>query len=184
MSHIPYSTGLIPLMIDAEQVIDNHTMMRCLYFSVQFKDPLNDWNIELDEINYPCIMLHLEAIITGINTFTCAKDIDEMYNSIEGNGQLMLGIDDVWVPKSWFGISAPIRQGDIYRVSPKMFSMCWSFRNDRISMSSLFMRAEMELAKSDSMFMAFSVQETALFKEWSSKQIDESRMIYLEQIQE
>ena len=182
---------MIPVIVDVRRNIDGMEMVRCSYYSVQSDEPLDDWNLGLGGRSYPILLLHLEAIIlgppNGRRKFSDQSDFDAMYDSIEGepgspndNG-LFVDINDIWIPLGWFG-SIELQQGLVFRIPSNLFSLCWKFRNERISTDE-FLELRNELLLEDRqrekrMRLKFSRPESEVLGQWTQTQIDNSRERY------
>lgn len=173
------TSSRIPIVTDVIRNIDGLEMVRCSYFSIQSDTPLPDWNITIDETTSPILLLNLEAIIVGPlqenDEFRDAGDIESMYEIAEQVEGLFVDINDIWVPLTWFG-NADILQGTVFRISQSRFTICWKLRNDSIA----FEDFKSELENTFKPEMQFSETETLAFREWTKRQINNSRELYHE----
>lgn len=175
----------IPVIADTIRNIDDFDMVRCLYYSVQSDDPLPNWSLTMQGSHFPILLLNLEAIIMGppndALVFNRASDVNEMYNFIEEQTQLFVDINELWIPIKW--INNNIKQGMVFRIPPTLFTLCWQFCNNRISVSDLFDNVK-AIEPNDQSFsvsggmVAYSDHETRVFNEWTNMQIEQSQKNY------
>lgn len=172
-------TTFIPIIVDVERNIDGIKMIRCSYYSIQSDEPMPNWSLNIGRNNAAMLLLNLEAILLGSpdspDNFRNVNDIDAMYYLVEEHEGLFVDINDIWVPKRWFG-KDDLKQGLLFRISQESFSWCWKFRNDVISAEE-FLAFEKEMKDS---YLRFSEEETNAFYMWTEKQILQSRDIYQE----
>ncbi len=167
----------IPIIYDTIRNIDNHKMLRCNYFSVQTDEPLPNWHLGINNESYPILLLNLEAIIIGApkspELFRNPLDIDDMYNSIEENTDLFVDINDIWIPQDWFKLGNFI-PGSVFRISQKLFTSCWKYRNDQIDVNEFIS----SFNEKEDGIISFSEDESAVYNEWTKLQIQQSQEIY------
>lgn len=181
-------TVKIPIIYDAIREIDGIPMLRCTYYTVQTDEPLSNWSLDLENKTYPILLLNLEAIIIGapqsLKMFRNPFDIDGMYELIEDNTDLFVDINDIWVPHSWFKYRE-YNPGSVFRLRRDLFTYCWRYRNDQISMhefienKSIINLKILAEEKQQSM-LDYSEEESIAFQNWSSTQIQKSQEKYRE----
>ena len=176
----------VPVIIDVERNIDGYPMIRCSYMSVQADEPVPQLHLEANDATFPILLLNMEAIILGTpggsDVFDNVDDIERMYDYVEAEEKLFLDINDIWIPKAWFGKNR-IRQGLLYRMPVDRFVNCWKLRNDKISSEEMFKEEDIlddavVYKYADTPVMEYSEQESNAFNNWTKKQIERSREIY------
>ena len=172
----------IPIVYDTIREIDGQKMLRCTYFTVQTDEPLPNWYLNLGNTTYPILLLNLEAIIIGApkspEMFRNPLDIDDMYEFIEKNTDLFVDINDIWVPHSWFKFKE-FKPGSVFRLRSDLFTYCWKFRNDQISIYEFIENESiLNLKEREERMVYFSEEESTAFNKWTSSQILQSQEIY------
>lgn len=178
----------IPIISDVVRNIDGYKMVRCSYFTIQSDEPLFNCSLKIGNLNYPILLLNLEAIILGSPNnpfeFKNMVDINEMYEFIEEGDLLFVDINDIWIPIEWFG-EIEIKQGMVFRIPGERFSICWRLRHDKISIEEMFSKENIKDKDVKINFLheppvRFSEKETQAFNQWTNLQIEQSRKRYEE----
>lgn len=175
----------IPVVIDAERVVDGEEMVRVTYFAVTTDAPAAVWEVELP----PVAQLHgigalgLAGVVysalregkdPGAGTveydlFTEADDVAAIFALEESGMPLTVQVEDVWMPRDWFD-AEPVR-GDVYRVALDAFQTAYRYTAGIIGPDRL-----LELDVSGQ--VVSSPLETVAVTQWSQDQIDASRRAF------
>lgn len=172
----------IPVVYDTIREIDGHQMLRCSYFTVQTDEPIPNWNLDLGSESFPILLLNLEAIIIGSpkspDMFRTPLDIDDMYALIEETAGLFVDINDIWISHSLFKFKE-FKSGSVFRLDRELFTYCWKYRNDQISISELIENEIILSSKErEQSLVYYSEEESDAFKNWTSMQIQQSQELY------
>ncbi|HEU5111767.1 MAG TPA: hypothetical protein VFU96_00540 [Acidimicrobiia bacterium] len=175
----------IPVVIDAERVVDGAEMVRVTYFAVTTDAPAAVWEVELPSVAqlHGIGALGLAGVIYSamresrgpgpetveFDLFTDADDIAAVFALEESGMPLTVQLEDVWMPRIWFE-DEPAR-GDVYRVALEPFQDSYRYTAGTIAPDVL-----LELDVSGQVIS--SPVETEAVKQWSQDQIDASRRAF------
>ena len=132
----------IPVVIDAERVVDGEEMVRVTYFAVTTDAPAAVWEVELPAVAqlHGIGALGLAGVIYGASArcrqtegpttvdfdlFMDADDVAAIFALEESGTPLTVQVEDVWMPRSWFD-DEPVR-GDVYRVALEVFQAAYRY---------------------------------------------------------
>ena len=175
----------IPVVVDAERVVDEAEMVRVTYFAVTTDAPAAVWEVELPAVAqlHGIGALGLAGVIysamresrgPGTETvefdlFTDADDIAAIFALEESGMPLMVQVEDVWMPRAWFGDE--VARGDVYRVGLEAFQDAYRYTAGAIDPDAL-----LELDVSGRVIS--SPVETEAVRQWSQDQIEASRRAF------
>jgi len=164
----------VPLIVDDVRKGPNFSIVRCSFFTIETDMPSSDWRMTLGNHRISFYLLGLSGVIwrpmRGI-IFGKPSQIDELFELIERDPILSVGVNDIWFPFSLF--NECVRRGDVYRVSEELFKMGYLFRRDRVSKEEFFDYCER--SRHD---LRESTKETESFRRWSSMQIERAKESY------
>ena len=175
----------IPVVIDAERVVDGEEMVRVTYFAVTTDAPAAVWEVELP----PVAQLHgigvlgLAGVVYGalrdvgdpgadrvdFDLFTDADDVAAIFALEESGTPLTVQVEDVWMPRSWFD-DEPVR-GDVYRVGLEVFQSAYRYTAGTIGPDHLH---EVDVSGQ----VISSPVETEAMTQWSEDQIEATRRAF------
>ena len=132
----------IPVVIDAERVVDGEEMVRVTYFAVTTDAPAAVWEVELPDRGAAprdrsarSRRCHLRRYLREVGNrgadavefdlFTDADDVAAIFALEESGTPLTVQVEDVWMPRSWFD-DEPVR-GDVYRVALEVFQAAYRY---------------------------------------------------------
>lgn len=146
-------------------------MVRCHYLSIESDDPRPGWNLGLERLSMPFLMLHLVGIVQqplGAARFNSYGLIDGLFTLVEEQASLSLNFEDIWLPDVLFHRQVTV--GDVYRVGERLFTAAYQYRDGRYSQE-MFEGLTKELLRD----IVFSEDETQAFKSWSAEQLSIAR---------
>jgi hypothetical protein len=165
----------VPVLVDSVKKL-NKPLTRCVYFAVDSVDVAMGWQLLLDNEDMPSIIVTAMAgLICGPDAqtklFNSATHIEEVFESIETKGELMVVSGELMLPTSLLrsGKTPPLR-GQVFRVGIQLMRVAFLFRDERID-HALFERECKKLQD----FIRPSPGETEAFQVWSNNQILSSR---------
>ena len=175
----------IPVVIDAERVVDGEEMVRVTYFAVATDAPAAVWEVDLPAVAqlHGIGALGLAGVVYGalreaggletdavdFDLFTDAGDVAAIFALEESATPLTVQVEDVWMPRSWFD-DEPVR-GDVYRVGLEVFQSAYRYTAGTIGSDQL-----REVGVSGQVIS--SPVETAAVTQWSQDQIEASRRAF------
>lgn len=186
MDRVALSHGVfIPVVIDAERVVDGEEMVRVTYFAVTTDAPAAVWEVELP----PVAQLHgigalgLAGVVYSAlregegggpesveyDLFTESEDVDAIFALEESGMPLTVQVEDVWMPREWFG--AELARGDVFRVALDAFQIAYRYTAGTIGRDGLI---DLEVSGQ----VISSPVETEAVRQWSQDQIDEARTAF------
>ena len=175
----------IPVVIDAERVVDGDEMVRVTYFSVTTDAPAAVWEVDLPAVAqlHGIGALGLAGVVYGalrddggsgsdtadFDLFTDSDDVAAIFALEESITPLSVQIEDVWMPRSWFD-DQPVR-GDVYRVALEIFQSAYRYTAGTIGPDHLH---EVEASGQ----VISSPVETEAVTQWSQDQIEATRRAF------
>jgi hypothetical protein len=173
----------IPVVIDAERVVDGVEMVRVTYFAVTTDAPAAVWEVDLPAVAqlHGIGALGLAGVVYGalredggsgpadFGVFTDADDVAAIFALEESSTPLSVQIEDVWMPRSWFD-DQPVR-GDVYRVALEIFQSAYRYTAGTIGLDHLH---EVEASGR----VISSPVETEAVTQWSQDQIEATRRAF------
>jgi len=167
-------TRSVPLIIDDVRKNPDFPIVRCSFFTIENDMPSPDWRMTLSNHRVSFHLLGLSGVIwkpTKGTTFNHPARIDELFEIIERDPELHIGIIDIWFPDWLFG--EHVKRGDVYRVSEDLFRMGYLFRRDRISKEEF-----LEFCHKFRDNIRISAKEAESFRKWSATQIESAKEAY------
>lgn len=164
----------IPLIIDDVRKNPSFPIVRCSFFTIENDIPSPDWTMTLTSHRVSFHLLGLAGVLWKPMRGTKFNDparIDELFEIIERDPELHIGIVDIWFPDWLFDKHA--KRGDVYRVTEDLFRMGYLFRRDRISKEEF-----LEYCHRFRDGIRISVRETESFRKWSAMQIESAKAAY------
>ena len=175
----------IPVVIDAERVVDGDDMVRVTYFAVTTDAPAAVWEVELPAVTqlHGIGALGLAGVVYSalresrapgpetvkFDLFTDADDVAAIFALEESGMPLTVQVEDVWMPRSWFD-DEPIR-GDVYRVALDIFQSAYRYTAGSIGPDQL-------QGIDASGQVISSPMETEAMTQWSQDQIEATRRAF------
>jgi hypothetical protein len=175
----------IPVVIDAERVVDGAEMVRVTYFAVTTDAPAPVWEVELPAVAqlHGIGALGLAGVIYSalresrapgpetveFDLFTDADDVAAIFALEESGMPLTVQVEDVWMPRAWFD-DEPAR-GDVYRVALEAFQDAYRYTAGTVD-------SDVLLEPDVSGLVIYSPVETEAVTQWSQDQIDASRRAF------
>jgi hypothetical protein len=175
----------IPVVIDAERVVDGEEMVRVTYFAVTTDAPAAVWEVELPAVAqlHGIGALGLAGVVYGalrevggpgndtahFDLFTDADDVAAIFALEEASTPLTVQVEDVWMPRAWFD-DEPVR-GDVYRVGLEVFQSAYRYTAGAIGPPLLL---ETDVGGQ----VISSPAETEAVTEWSQDQIEATRRAF------
>lgn len=141
-------------------------MTRCHYLSIECDDPRPGWNIQLQGLLTPFLMLNLVGIVHqpfGAVRFNTTGLIEGLFKLVEDNAGFTVNFEDIWLPDFLF--KERVIVGDVYRVGNRLFTVAYQYRDGRHSQE----RFE-TLCRELHGEIIFSEDETLAFKAWTAEQ--------------
>ncbi len=141
-------------------------MVRCNYISIECDDPSPGWQIGLNNLFAPFLLLELVGIVQqplGAARFTSYTLVNQLFEQVEKQASLIINFEDIWLPSFLF--ASPLHVGDVYRVSNELFSEAFRYRDGRRNQEQFEGRCK-ELAP-----IVISPEETRAFAGWIAEQI-------------
>jgi hypothetical protein len=192
----PYSGPFdIPVLIDSVERSRDFDMTRSTFFTIEAASAIDDWVALLRERRIPFLLLGMSPVIhrPDLETprFSSIGQIDELFNSIEDIGGLVVETAHIWLPNMLFDPSelrdlsssaedSPFRRGSVWRVSFELFQRALQFQREVLD-TERFSEECRELMESSEPPVEYSYDETVVFRAWSTAQIEAARANYLEQ---
>jgi len=175
----------IPVVIDAERVVDGEEMVRVTYFAVTTDAPAAVWEVDLPAVAqlHGIGALGLAGVISSairenptegsdaveFDLFTDAKDVAAIFALEESGTPLTVQVEDVWMPRSWFD-NEPMR-GDVYRVALEIFQAAYRYTAGTVGPDRL---RDFDVTGQ----VISSPVETEAIARWSQDQIDATRRAF------
>lgn len=167
----------VPVVVDSAGRRSAFPMTRCNYFSVECDLPKPGWELSLGVASFPFLMLELVGIIQrpfGAPRFHSAGLFEDLFRRIEEDAGLLVDINDIWLPDFLFtSRKFPQESGFVYRLETQLFLNAFLFREGRLSTES-FTAICSDLHGG----IALSEEETAAFKSWHQRQLDNAKKQY------
>jgi hypothetical protein len=185
----------IPVLLDDVKHLDNFTMTRFAFFTIEAATAIDDWVTLLRVRDIPFLLIGISSVIhrpdLEATRFTSPEQIDRLFNVIEEIEGLVCETAHIWLPNFLFeggdkwdlslGLeNSPATRGAVWRVSFGLFQNALRFRQEVIS-AARFSEACHALLTYSKAPVTHSPKETAVFREWSIAQIDAARYNYEEQ---
>lgn len=165
----------VPVLVDSVKKLKK-PLTRCVYFAVDSMDVSTGWQLLLNNEDMPPIIVTAMAgLVCGPDAqtklFSSATQIEEVFESIETKGELMVVSGELMLPTLLLrsGKRSPVR-GQVFRVGVELMRAAFLFRDEHINYS-LFERECKRLQD----LIRPSPEETKVFQEWSNDQIRSSR---------
>ena len=175
----------IPVVIDAERVVDGEEMVRVTYFAVTTDAPAAVWEVELPSVAqlHGIGALGLAGVVYGalrdvggpgadtvdFDLFIDADDVAAIFALEESDTPLTVQVEDVWMPRSWFD-EEPVR-GAVYRVALEVFQSAYRYTAGTIGTNLL-----LEIDAREQVIS--SPAETEAVTQWSQDQIEATRRAF------
>ena len=174
----------IPVVIDAERVVDGEEMVRVTYFAITTDAPAAVWEVELPAVAqlHGIGALGLAGVVYGairegagtgnaveFDLFADADDVAAIFALEESSMPLAVQLEDVWMPRSWFD-DEPIR-GDVYRVALDIFQSAYRYTAGTVGPEHLH---EVDVSGQ----VISSPVETEAMSQWSQDQIEATRRAF------
>ncbi len=125
----------VPVFIDSVKDVGDFKNTRCIYYRVEFDDRL--FKVSQSSVPNNFEVMGTWAILTspfdddtGQNLFISSDIIVKTLKYIEDRDSLFLEIGNIWIPNFLFlkeKKNEEIRQGDVYRISKELFSICYGY---------------------------------------------------------
>ncbi len=171
----------VPVFIDSVKDSEDFKNTRCIYYRIEFDDRLFKVRQSFISNNFEvmgtwAILTSPFEEITSESFFVSYDIIKKTLKYIEDNDHLFLEIGNIWIPNFLIfkeDNKQKVRQGDVYRISKELFSLCYGYvagfikEEDWIENSGKYLNDIKPSAK-----------ETEAFKEWRNKRIEESTRRY------
>lgn len=186
----------IPVLVDDVKHLEDFNMTRLTFFTIDATTAVDDWVALLRERGIPFLLLGLSPVIhrpiVAPTRFTSPGQIDELFKVIEDIEGLVVETAHIWLPNFLFeedggrwdlspsGEGSGAMRGAVWRVSLGLFGKALLFQREVISGAS-FARQCRELMKSSVAPVEHSPEETAVFRVWSTAQIDAARSNFAQQ---
>jgi hypothetical protein len=172
--HRPSGSLSIPIIVDDVKKAKGFQMSRCAYLSIEFEGPYDDWELELDSLSIPVIMMELSAIIYRPfprgTLFNSPQKLDDLYEFVESDGQFFIDRNSLWFPNSL--LENPAR-GHVYRVSSSLFTGALWYDSGKISREDF-----LNSCKERKEEARFSESETDALHKWTQYQLEMSKLNY------
>ncbi len=172
---MPPESLLIPVIVDSVKRYPSFDMSRCNYLSIDLDTPRPGWAIQIRQFVVPFLMLRLGGILfepIGGGLFDSPQKIAELFVYLEGEGTLLVDMEDVWLP-NFVLRRGDARVGDVFRVSSQLFESALLFREGRLRVRDFIERCERDLEN-----VRYSEGETAAFLKWREMEILAAREQY------
>ena len=170
----------VPLIVDALRSIEEVPMARCFYFVVEAEDTGEVRALELTSTAAPpLLMVGASAVVhrgtVGQETFSRARDIEELFRSVEEHPDLSIHDSDLYLPAQLLssGTEVPPSRGDVYRAGVELFRAA-----RRYTAQGLTLEAFLGLADDLAGSVRVSPEETDAFRLWNEEQIRDAIRIY------
>jgi hypothetical protein len=167
-------TRSVPVIIDSVRKDPDFPIVRCSFFTIENDMPSPDWRMTLSNYRVSFHLLGLSGVIwrpmKGM-TFNNPAQINELFEIVERDPELHIGVLDIWFPDWLF--DKHVRRGDVYRVTEDLFRMGYLFRRDRISKEEF-----LEYCHRFRDTLRISARETESFRRWSAMQIESAKGAY------
>jgi hypothetical protein len=186
----------IPVLVDDVKHLGDFNMTRLTFFTIDATTAVDDWVALLRERSIPFLLLGLSPVIhrpiVAPTRFTSPGQIDELFKVIEDTEGLVVETAHIWLPNFLFeedggkwdlspsGEDSGAMRGAVWRVSLGLFGKALLFQREVIS-GARFARQCRELTESSVAPVEYSPEETAVFRVWSTAQIDAGRSNYAQQ---
>ncbi len=176
----------IPVVVDAERIVDGEEMVRVTYFAVTTDSPAAVWEVELPPLArlQGIGALGLAGVVYSalrepagpdetveFDLFTDADDVAAIFAFEESRMQLSVQVEDVWMPRGWFDGPEELTRGEVFRVGLDAFQHAYRYTEGTIGPDRL-----LELDVSGQIIS--SPVETEAVGQWSKDQIDASRRAF------
>lgn len=169
----------IPTLVDSVKHYPDWEMTRLTYYSVACELPAAAWISGAKRNRIPFLTRGNAGVVykpLGRNRlFRNQKQIQKLFDAIEGTEGIFLDLDDFWLPNSFFPQAdriEPVR-GAVYRISLEVFRQASDFRLNRTTKERF-----LELMRKTSEGIQHSPEETAAFKDWSKSVIVRAQQLY------
>ncbi len=175
----------IPVVIDAERVVDGEEMVRVTYFAVATEAPAAVWEVELPAVAqlHGIGALGLAGVIYSairenptsgpeaveFDLFMDADDVAAIFALEESDMPLTVQVEDVWMPRAWFDDET--MRGDVYRVDLDPFQSAYRYTSGTIGLDHL---TNVDVTGQ----VISSPVETVALAQWSQDQIEATRRAF------
>lgn len=186
----------IPVLVDDVKHLEDFEMTRWTFFTIDATTAVQDWVAPLRERGIPFLLLGVSPVIhrpRGPSTrFTSPDQIDQLFDAIEDIKGLVVETAHIWLPNFLFdedegtwdlspsGEDSGGTRGAVWRLSLRLFREALLFQREVIS-GAVFASQCREHMESSVAPVQHSPEETAVFRVWSTAQIDAARINYLQQ---
>ena len=161
----------IPVIVDAVRTRKDLALVRCNYMSVECDNPQVGWSLGVGGATVPFMMLGMAGIIMGpigSSRFDSLESIEDIFATVEDEGDLVVDVDDIWLPKFLFeDIGEVPRNGDVYRLESEAFVLAYSFKENRLSVAEY-----LETCQGLERPLSPSLEEQQAFADWHQSLID------------
>ena len=171
----------VPVFIDSVKDSGDFKNTRCIYYRIEFDDRL--FKIRHSFISNNFEVMGTWAIlsspfkeITRKNLFVSYDIIAKTLKYIEDHDNLFLEIGNIWIPNFLIfkeNSTQKVRQGDVYRISKELFSLCYGYVAGFIQEEDWIKNSRKYLND-----IRPSADETKAFKEWRKEKIKQSKERY------
>lgn len=167
----------IPVLLDDFKDFENLKMSRFTYFTIECDEPSLGWELELKEARIPICLIGLSAIAwrpidERFHEFKNLQLIDDLFNTIEEDGNLFIESEEIWFPNYMFSKFSKNR-GDVFRVKLDLFNLAFRYQSGKIEMKEYISKADRFING-----IRLSEEETAAFRNWSNEQVSVAKEIY------
>jgi len=169
----------IPVIVDDVKRAEGgrgFSMSRCAYFSIEFEGPSDDWDLFAGDLELPVVMLDLSAVISRPvppgKLFDEPGKFEELYESVESQGQFFVDRNSLWFPNSL--LREPAR-GHVYRIEIKLFTAALGYDSGSLSREDFLL-----LCRENPKGAWHSEAETAAFHKWTGHQVEMSKLNYMD----
>lgn len=175
---------MVPVLVDSAVQPGDSQRIRCVYFRLDLSDETTTFYYGADRFKQARFALQGNwAVLVGSqqdkdieNTFATPEGINRTLMEVYETEGLDLDIGYIWVPFDLVrsvAKSSEIRMGDVYRISLRLFGVCYRFTTERISEEEWL---SMCMSYKDEINL--SSDETDAFRQWRSEQIKAARDNY------
>ncbi|MDH4239735.1 MAG: hypothetical protein OEW48_09245 [Phycisphaerae bacterium] len=178
------SEPVVPVLVDSTVQPGDSQRIRCVYFRLDLSEEATPFYYGADRFKNARFALQGNwAVLIGSrlvdnieSLFASPDSINRTLTEIYETEGLNLDIGYIWVPFDLLGSvakSSEIRMGDVYRMSLRLFGVCYRFTTERIGEEEWL---SMCMSYKDE--ITLSSDETRAFRQWRIEQIKTSRDNY------
>lgn len=178
----PYN---IPVLIDDVKTLDDFNMTRCLFFTIDTSDLIDDWMEVRHKPDTPFLVIGHTPVVHRPNLsqelFNTSGQIDNFFDRIEQIPGLMIETAHIWLPTFLLeGRDEVRKRGAVWRVSFKLFTLALKFQLELIGIDNFSTQCQqLKEVEIDTSF--YSSEETLAFQSWSAQQIAAAQLNYARQ---